>query len=41
MIVDEQIPSYRICFKLTKPNHSNLALLAHEADHQLSLSSQA
>ncbi len=27
MIVDEQIQSYRISFELTKPNHSNLALL--------------
>ncbi len=27
MMVDEQIQSYRICFELTKPNHSNLALL--------------
>ncbi len=27
MMVDEQIQSYRISFKLTKPNHSNLALL--------------
>ncbi len=28
MMVDEQIQSYRISFELTKPNHSNLALLA-------------
>ncbi len=27
MMVDEQIQSYRISFELTKPNHSNLALL--------------
>ncbi len=27
MMVDEQIQSYRIGFELTKPNHSNLALL--------------
>ncbi len=27
MIVNEQIQSYRISFELTKPNHSNLALL--------------
>ncbi len=27
MTVDEQIQSYRISFELTKPNHSNLALL--------------
>ncbi len=26
-MVDEQIQSYRISFELTKPNHSNLALL--------------
>jgi len=27
MMVDEQIQTYRISFALTKPNHSNLALL--------------
>ncbi len=27
MMVDEQIQSYRISFELTKPNHSNPALL--------------
>ncbi len=27
MMVDEQILSYRISFELTKPNHSNPALL--------------
>ncbi len=27
MMVDEQIQSYRISFELTKPDHSNLALL--------------
>ncbi len=27
MMVDEQIQSYRISFELTKPYHSNLALL--------------
>ncbi len=41
MIVDEQIQSYTISFELTKPNHSNLALLVNEADHQLSLSTHA
>ncbi len=27
MMIDEQIQSYRISFELTKPDHSNLALL--------------
>ncbi len=27
MMIDEQILSYRISFELTKPDHSNLALL--------------
>ncbi len=41
MMVDEEIQSYRIRFELTKPSHSNPALLVYqEADHQLSLSTQ-
>ncbi len=39
MMVDEQIQSYRISFKLTKPPTPIWLCWYHEADHQLSVNS--
>jgi len=42
MMVVEQTQGYRISFELIKPNQSNPTRLCwyHDADHQLSLSTQ-